>query len=479
MKISVAMIVKNEEEMLARCLETVKEADEIIICDTGSEDKTVEIAKTFTDKVYTDFKWIDHFGKARQHSKDKCTGDWIVTIDADEVLECPFSHVREVIEAAEKGGYHFVNVQTVANKVGTSNVFPRIYKNLPEITWHGAAHNYLRDNGEVAGKSLNSDIRMIYDNSPAHAKDPDRTLRILTKAVMEDRTLSREKFYLAREHFYRNQWGEAIFWYQEYLENPGFEGEEAQAWYMLGRCFYYRQRKQDAYNALLRAVLINPNFKDAIFFIAQIAPEEKGVRWMEFAEGADNSGVLFATFPAQEKDAVYYDRLFENDTDMSRYEEILKMIGQSSEGKKVLDIGCGLAELSQYVNDYSGFDISEKAVKQAKKVAKNVWVGSAYDKKNFKKADIYVATEVLEHIKGDRNVLRNIPSGKDIIVSVPSFADPSHIRVFNDKFFRKRYEDLLEIQDVARFNWDDKARRWVFGGPLTSNYILLYSGVRK
>lgn len=474
------MIVKNEEEMLGRCLESVKEADEIVVCDTGSEDKTIEIAKKYTDKIYTDFVWCDNFGKARQHSKEKSTGDWNVTIDADEVLGCDFQHLRDEIEKADKAGFRLLNVYTVSKSDGTSNPFPRVYKNIPEITWHGAAHNYLKDGENEVPSAYQSDIKIIYDYSPAHKKDPDRTLRILSKAVLADRTLAREKFYLAREYFYKHNWAEAIFWYKEYLENPSWPGEEAQAWYMLGRCYYYKQRKQEAYDSLLRAILINPNFKDAIFFLSQMAPLEKSVRWLEFMEGADNSEVLFATFPVSEKDNTYYDSHFEQDSDMSRYEEILKMIGQTVGENKVLDVGCGLCELSKYVKNYSGFDFSESAIKIAQEKNKelNVWVGNAYDPKNFVDADVYVCTEVLEHLKNDCDVIRNIPVGKEFIFTVPSFTDPSHIRVFNDLFFKKRYKDLIEIDEVVRFNWDQSNRKWVLGGNLTASYILVYSGRR-
>ena len=87
MRISVAMIVRNEEEMLRTALESVKDADEIVICDTGSVDKTIEIAKEYTDKVFTDYKWNDNFAEARNHAASKCTGDYIFIIDADERLE--------------------------------------------------------------------------------------------------------------------------------------------------------------------------------------------------------------------------------------------------------------------------------------------------------------------------------------------------------------------------------------------------------
>ena len=84
--ISVCMIVKNEEEVLARCLACVTSfADEIIVVDTGSTDKTKEIAAGFTDKLY-DFAWCDDFSKARNYSFSKATQDFIMWLDADDVI---------------------------------------------------------------------------------------------------------------------------------------------------------------------------------------------------------------------------------------------------------------------------------------------------------------------------------------------------------------------------------------------------------
>ena len=71
--ISLCMIVKNEEKVLARCLDSIADLmDEIIIVDTGSSDNTKEIAKKYTDKIY-DFAWIDDFSAARNYSFSKAT----------------------------------------------------------------------------------------------------------------------------------------------------------------------------------------------------------------------------------------------------------------------------------------------------------------------------------------------------------------------------------------------------------------------
>ena len=85
-RISLCMIVKNEERVLARCLDSVADLmDEIIIVDTGSDDRTKEIAAKYTDRIY-DFKWIDDFSAARNFAFSKAEMDYIYSADADEVL---------------------------------------------------------------------------------------------------------------------------------------------------------------------------------------------------------------------------------------------------------------------------------------------------------------------------------------------------------------------------------------------------------
>ena len=84
--ISLCMIVKNEELVIGRCLESIKDVvDEIIIVDTGSTDNTKEIAKSYTNNIY-DFKWINDFSAARNFSFSKASKDYIMWLDADDVI---------------------------------------------------------------------------------------------------------------------------------------------------------------------------------------------------------------------------------------------------------------------------------------------------------------------------------------------------------------------------------------------------------
>jgi (heptosyl)LPS beta-1,4-glucosyltransferase len=107
MKISATMIVKNEEQNLAAVCETLSWADEIIIVDSDSTDRTVEIARNYTDKIFNrEFKG---YQDKHEYADSKATGDWIFWIDADErvtpELERSISNLREKASSELADGY--------------------------------------------------------------------------------------------------------------------------------------------------------------------------------------------------------------------------------------------------------------------------------------------------------------------------------------------------------------------------------------
>lgn len=102
MKISAILITKNEEANLERCLQSVSWMDEIIIVDSNSTDQTIEIAEKFNAKIYSP-KWTG-FGPAKQFALDKATGDWILSIDADE--EISFTLKNEILQLLENDPPH-------------------------------------------------------------------------------------------------------------------------------------------------------------------------------------------------------------------------------------------------------------------------------------------------------------------------------------------------------------------------------------
>lgn len=103
-RLSVIIITRNEAANLRRCLESVRFADEIIINDTGSTDGTQEIAREFECTVIQNS--FDGFGVAKQQALDAATGDWVLSIDADEELDAQLqAHIKQVVEKADVDGY--------------------------------------------------------------------------------------------------------------------------------------------------------------------------------------------------------------------------------------------------------------------------------------------------------------------------------------------------------------------------------------
>lgn len=293
--ISAVLIVKNEAEVLSKCLESVKDADEIIIVDTGSEDNTVEIAKKYTDKVYEDYKWNDNFAEARNHAKSKATKDWILSIDADEFCH-DFSEVVEAAKIADRFGHLAVDCKLFAGDNGQMHAFPRFFKNDPRVFWNGAIHNHISVLGEPVG-----DIRITYGYSPAHLRDPNRAMRILEKEVATRPDAVREMFYLGREYFYKGRFEESVKLFGKYVQKSRFLSEKAEAFLAMSRAYYNMRMMDDARDACVQALIINPHFREAVLFMSVLAGDgsenptwqKNADQWKMMASTADNSGVLF------------------------------------------------------------------------------------------------------------------------------------------------------------------------------------------
>ncbi|HNX93864.1 MAG TPA: glycosyltransferase [Holophaga sp.] len=109
MKLSLAMIVKNEESVLGHCLESVQGlVDEIVIVDTGSSDATVEIAEAHGARVFP-FAWVNDFALARNYALDRCTGDWLLVLDADEAIDVlDHALIRKTCEEGAAPAYRLI-----------------------------------------------------------------------------------------------------------------------------------------------------------------------------------------------------------------------------------------------------------------------------------------------------------------------------------------------------------------------------------
>jgi glycosyltransferase involved in cell wall biosynthesis len=177
--ISACLIVKNEEEVLARCLDSLTSiVDEIIIIDTGSKDRTKEISKTYTDKIF-DFTWIDDFAAARNYSFSKATMDYIYVADADEVIDEVnrtrlLELKRAMLTEIEIVQMKYVN-QLQYNTTYNFDIEyrPKLYKRLRNFYWIDPIHE------SVALEPIiyDSDIEIIHLPLSNHAPRDFKTFQ--------------------------------------------------------------------------------------------------------------------------------------------------------------------------------------------------------------------------------------------------------------------------------------------------------------
>lgn len=199
--ISLCMIVKNEEKVLARCLDSVRDfMDEIIIVDTGSEDRTKEIAAKYTDKIY-DFVWINDFSAARNFAFSKATCDYIYSADADEVIDEEnrekFRQLKEVLMPEVE-----IVQMYYANQLSCGTVYnfdkelrPKLFKRLRTFRWIEPVHETV----SLLPIVFDSDIEITHLPENLHT---GRDLAIFKRMVDRGEVLSARLFdFYARELF--------------------------------------------------------------------------------------------------------------------------------------------------------------------------------------------------------------------------------------------------------------------------------------
>lgn len=163
--LSACLIVKNEEKNLSNCLNSVKPfVDEIIIVDTGSKDKTIQIAESFGSKVIH-INWSGNFSKARNEVLKHTSGKWILSIDADETLDASVK-IRELLSnCPENIGGFFIERHNRFYDFGEKKLLTearnnlRIFRNHPAVKWRRNVHEQISDSIIEAG--------FIHGNAPA------------------------------------------------------------------------------------------------------------------------------------------------------------------------------------------------------------------------------------------------------------------------------------------------------------------------
>ena len=209
--ISLCMIVKNEEELLGRCLDSVKDiTDEINIVDTGSSDGTKEIAAKYTGRIF-DFTWNNSFADARNESYKYATKDYILYLDADDIIleedRAKLKKLKETLDSSADAVCMYYNYGTDEYGNATLKFLNiRLVKREKNFKWSGDCHNYLN----VTGKIVNTDIAITHKR-PQHSTG--RTFSIYEKKI------SRGDVFSARDYFYYGNESRENGYYEKAIES--------------------------------------------------------------------------------------------------------------------------------------------------------------------------------------------------------------------------------------------------------------------
>lgn len=249
--ISLCMIVRDEEDVLARCLESVSDlVDEIIIVDTGSTDRTIEIAGDYTDKVFN-FTWIDDFAAARNYAFSFAACDYCMWLDADDIIAEADRKKFPALKNSLDGGVDVVMMPYYTGfdsegRVTFSYYRERIVKNGAGMIWKGRVHEVI----ETRGKVMYSDCGITH--SKLHPSDPDRNLRIFEKMLEQGESLDpRQQFYYGRELYYHRRYEEALRVLEGFLERgQGWLENNIEACRQCAYCWYALGREDRALRAL-------------------------------------------------------------------------------------------------------------------------------------------------------------------------------------------------------------------------------------
>lgn len=217
------MIVKNEEDCISRCLNSVKDiVDEMIIVDTGSTDRTIDICNHFGAKVY-EFPWNGSFADARNYGIERATGDWILWLDADEELDRKDSALIKEYILLDKFDIltiHLINFygDTAEMDKVSEIAHHRLFRNGMDIKFVNKIHEVLhapeelqlRENGRIG----HIDIKLYHygylNDVVAKKEKHQRNLEMLEKEVMLGEATPWTYYYIAAEYYQMGKYTEAF-----------------------------------------------------------------------------------------------------------------------------------------------------------------------------------------------------------------------------------------------------------------------------
>ncbi len=320
-KFSLAMIVKNEQAVLGRCLDSVKDLfDEIVIVDTGSSDKTKQIAHKYTPFVY-DLKWVNDFSLARNFSFEKATGDYVMWLDADDVFpqknHDAFLQLKKYINKHSPDVVMMkYNISFDDNGNATYSYYrERIVVNNGNYLWQDPVHEVIQPSGKVYYSPIGIEHHPMKDNKPS-----DRNLKIYENLIKKGAKFSpRQQYYYSRELMFNNQFKKATANLNKFLSMPdAWLENKVSACIDLYKCYLCMQDTAHAKQSLIRSFEFTHPRAQVCCLLADIFFQEKNFSlanyWYKMAlkdkinekSGAFVEKEYYTTYPLLQLCVSYY-----------------------------------------------------------------------------------------------------------------------------------------------------------------------------
>jgi glycosyltransferase involved in cell wall biosynthesis len=229
--IALCVIARDEERFIADCLDSARPfVDEMVVLDTGSTDRTREIAREHGARVET-FVWCDDFATARNAAIDAATADWIFMLDADERLEAESGPILRDLPSRMPANIHGACPRIESRALDDKGMYsiagqvPRFFRRSPDIRYMGAIHEdlvFLPD--PTASRNVVVDELRVahygYDSSVYAEKNKDkRNTELLERQVATQPNDPRALYFLAQQHHAMARHTEAIEYYERFLAN--------------------------------------------------------------------------------------------------------------------------------------------------------------------------------------------------------------------------------------------------------------------
>lgn len=275
--ISLCMIVKNEEKLLPACLESVKDiVDEMVIVDTGSTDRTAQIAKDFGAEVYH-FEWIDDFSAARNYSLDKATGDWILWLDADEtVSEINIEEVKSKLESNKLAYEVQIRNHSHENRAPFIHKSLRMFRNYKSIRFMNKIHEQPSIEGKAIPYYELSNMPLTI-NHVGYREDivnekgkKSRNFEILQRELKRKPDDLFLNFNIANEYLKNEDYHNALYHYKIATKNKKDSQMLSHAILRMVLALYELNRYEEMFSLLHEGKRQFPDYTDIYYFEADI-----------------------------------------------------------------------------------------------------------------------------------------------------------------------------------------------------------------